>query len=292
MSDVAVRFVRESGRNQPEHDRPGRGGPAGPRGVQNVDRRLNPYLPLVPLLAEFVRCEAQHPRRQVLRDRLAHGFTPVVRHLSRRYQGRGEPVADLEQVGMIGLLGALDRFDPPAGCRLLDAFLGFAIPTITGEIRRHFRDRTWAVRVPRRLKDQQVRVRAAVESLSAELGRAPRPTEIAARLGCDVAELIELLEAQNAYSTSSLDEPAGDGGATLADRLGDVDPVIDRIEHREALRNAIAGLPERERTILVLRFFDDLTQTQIAAKVGLSQMHVSRLLQRSLSAIRQQLNAP
>ena len=132
----------------------------------------------------------------MLRDRLTEGFRPVVQNISRRYQGRGEPAVDLEQVGMIGLLGAIDRFDPPPGCRLLDAFLGFAIPTITGEIRRHFRDRTWAVRVPRRLKDQQATVREAVESLSAELGRAHRPTEIAARLGCDITELIELLEAQ------------------------------------------------------------------------------------------------
>jgi RNA polymerase sigma-B factor len=269
MSEVAVRPVRS----------------------RSVHRRSSEYLPLAPLLVEFVECAAQHPRRQMLRDGLAEGFTPVVRHLSRRYQGRGEPVADLEQVGMIGLLGAIDRFAPPPASPLVDAFLAFAIPTITGEIRRHFRDRTWAVRVPRRLKDQQVRVRGAVESLSGELGRAPRRSEIAARLGCDAGELIEILEAQNAYSTSSLDEHTGDSGLTPADRLGDVDPVIDRIEHREALRNAIAGLPQRERTILLLRFFGDLTQTQIAAEVGLSQMHVSRLLHHSLSVIRQQLRA-
>jgi RNA polymerase sigma-B factor len=225
----------------------------------------------------------------VVRDGLARGFRPVVQHIARRYRDRGEPVVDLEQVGMIGLLGAIDRFDPPPGSRLLDAFLGFAIPTITGEIRRHFRDRTWAVRVPRRLKDQQGRLRGAVESLSAELGRAPRPTEIAARLGCDIAELIELLESQNAYRASSLDQPAGDGGLSLVDCLGDVDAVIDRIEHRDALRTALAGLPDRERNIIVLRFFGDLTQTQIADRVGLSQMHVSRLLQKTLLAVRQQL---
>ncbi len=291
MSDVAVRSGRRFGaRDQVEQCPSDRDDPAGRDGVPSIDRRSSPYLPLVPLLAELVGGPVQPCRRQVLRDRLTEGFRPVVRNISRRYQGRGEPAVDLEQVGMIGLLGAIDRFDPPPGCRLLDAFLGFAIPTITGEIRRHFRDRTWAVRVPRRLKDQQAKVREAVESLSAELGRAPRPTEIAARLGCDIAELIELLEAQNAYRTSSLDQPAGDGGLTLADRLGEVDPVIDRIEHREALRNALAGLPQRERNIIVLRFFGDLTQTQIAAQVGLSQMHVSRLLQQSLSVIRQQLS--
>ena len=266
MSDLAVRARRSAG----------------------VDQR-SPYLPLVPLLAELIARGGQPRRRQVLRDRLSRGFQPVVLNIARRYRDRGEPVVDLEQVGMIGLLGAIDRFDPPPGSRLLDAFLGFAIPTITGEIRRHFRDRTWGVRVPRRLKDQQGRVRGAVESLSAELGRAPRPTEIAARLGCDIAEMIELLEAQNAYRSSSLDEPNGDGGLTLTDRLGAVDPIIDRIEHRDALRIALAGLPERERNIIVLRFFGDLTQTQIAARVGLSQMHVSRLLHQSLSAIRLQL---
>jgi RNA polymerase sigma-B factor len=290
MSDVAVRSAPHTDDGRFAGGSPAPGRPAVPHGEQGVDRRSASYLPLVPALVEFVGRARRHPRRSELRDHLVIGFTPLVLHIARRYQGRGEPVADLEQVGMLGLLGAIDRFDPPPQSHPLDAFLGYAIPTITGEIRRHFRDRTWAVRVPRRLKDQQLRVRQAVESLSTELCRAPRPTEIAARLGCPVEELIEILHAQQAYCAAPLDEPAPGSASTVAERLGLDDPALDRIEHREALRHAIDRLPERERTILVLRFFGDLTQTQIAAEVGLSQVHVSRLLQQSLSAIRQHLH--
>jgi RNA polymerase sigma-B factor len=293
MSEVAVRPIRA---DRVESDRPDPGStPLGKSPASGVvdepGREASRYDPLLPLLAELVGLDRDDPRRRALREQLTAGFTPVVRNIARRYAGRGEPAADLEQVGTIGLLGALDRFAPAPDRHLLDAFLSYAIPTITGEIRRHFRDHTWPMRVPRRLKDLQVPVRAAVESLSTTLRRAPRPSEVAARLGCPVEEVIEVLQAQEAYSTAPLDAPAVGGMPTLVESLGRIDPALNRIEHRQALRQALAGLPERERRIIILRFFDDLSQTQIGARTGLSQMHVSRLLSQTLGAIRHQMNA-
>jgi RNA polymerase sigma-B factor len=191
------------------------------------------------------------------------------------------------QAGTIGLIGAVDRFDPGRG---LD-FLSFAVPTITGEIRRHFRDRTWAMRVPRRLKDIQVAMSRVVDPLSQELGRAPRPTEIARRLGLPLEDVLEGLSARQAYRNDSLDRATGSGDEPLADQLGDLDHGIEGVEYREALAPLLAALSDRERTILILRFFGNRTQSQIAEVIGVSQMQVSRLLDRTLQRLRHQLDA-
>lgn len=241
-----------------------------------------PYGHLTPLLLEFAGAEAGDPRRRALRDELIMGYLPVVQHIARRYRGRGESVDDLEQAGVIGLVQALQRFDPVRGTD----FLGYLVPTVTGEVRRHFRDRTWSMRVPRRLKDLQHTVRQAVEDLSARLRRAPRPSEIAAHVGLPVEDVIDALQAHSAHSPDSLDAVTGDATSPLVTRLGRLDEGLDAIEHRDALRAALDDLPERERTIIVLRFFEDLTQTQIAHEVGVSQMHVSRLLSRTLATLR------
>lgn len=249
---------------------------------ESAGRGRHRYRHLDPLLEEFAGLGQDDPRRRVLRDRLVSGFLPVVEHIARRYRGRGEPVADLEQVGMIGLLNALDRFDPERGVN----FLGYVVPTVTGEIRRHFRDRTWSMRVPRRLKDLQGPIRDAVASLSHELQRAPRPSEIAGRLGISIEEVVEGLRAQDGYKASSLDALVGGTGRALNETLGRADGALDKVEYRQALRLLLDQLPDRERKILVLRFFGDLTQTQIAMQMGISQMHVSRLLSQTLATLR------
>jgi RNA polymerase sigma-B factor len=243
------------------------------------------YDHLTPLLYEFAALPPSDRRRRALRDELATGYLPVVQHIARRYRNRGEPIDDLEQVGAVGLLGALERFDPSHGV----GFLSFAVPTITGEIRRHFRDRTWAMRVPRRLKDLQGPMGEAVGVLTTSLGRAPRPTEIAAHLDVPVAEIVDALAAQQAHTPDSLDAftPAGDA----AHQLGTVDTALASAEYRHELRAALAELPDRERAIVVLRFFGDLTQSQIAERFGLSQMHVSRLLGQTLARLRARIDA-
>lgn len=244
------------------------------------------YDHLVPLLAEYAALDRSDPRRRVLRDELATAFLPVVHHIARRYSGRGEPTNDLEQVGAVALLGALERFDPARGAE----FLSFAVPTITGEVRKHFRDRTWSMRVPRRLKDLQGPIGEAVTTLSATLNRAPRPSEIADHLDVPVDEVVDALGAQRAYSADSLDALTRSGDTSLLDLLGRADAELVKAEYRDELRRALADLPDRERTIVVLRFFGDLTQTEIAAKVGLSQMHVSRLLASTLATLRARID--
>ena len=246
------------------------------------------YDHLIPVLYRFAALPASDRRRRALRDELATGYLPVVQHIARRYRNRGEPVDDLEQVGAVGLLGALERYDPSHG----SGFLSFAVPTITGEIRRHFRDRTWAMRVPRRLKDLQGPMGEAVGVLTASLGRAPRPSEIAAHLDAPVAEIVEALAVQQAHTPDSLDALAAAGSTAPVDLLGEVDTALATAEYRPELRAALADLPERERAIVVLRFFGDLTQSQIAERLGLSQMHISRLLSQTLATLRARIDAP
>ncbi len=188
----------------------------------------------------------------------------------------------------VGLINAIDRFTPDRGAD----FFSFAVPTISGEVRRHFRDLGWSMRVPRRLKDLHVSINSAVSHLSQELGRAPRPSEIATHLGVPVTDVLEGLEASEAYRSTSLDEllSSEQGSATVGELVGEADSEIDRVEYRQALRPLLAELAERERTIVVLRFFGNLTQTQIADKVGISQMHVSRLLAQTLDRLRDRLD--
>jgi RNA polymerase sigma-B factor len=253
----------------------------------------NGYEHLAPLFAEHSALPEGHPHRERLRAELIAGYLPVARNVARRYGRRGEPPQDLEQVASVALILAVDRFDPG---REVD-FLSFAVPTINGEVLRYFRDRVHTIRTPRRLREMQSRIHAAAAELSQRHGRAPRPSEIARHLNLDVEIILEALAAQGAAHTASLDEPGwrddeGSGSGhrgRFAAALGQTEPEFDLVEHREGLAPLLAALPERERKILLLRFFRGLTQTEIAAEVGLSQMHVSRLLSRTLTRLRRQL---
>lgn len=243
---------------------------------------------LVRLHHRYADLTGEDPERQRLRDQLITGYLSLAEHLARRFANRGEPLEDLVQVATVGLIHAVDRFEPARGGN----FLSFALPTITGEIRRYFRDHGWSARVPRRLKDLHVTLRDAQTELSQQLGRAPRPSEIAQRLALPTAEVIEGLQAGEAYQTSSLDEilsSASGSTTTLGELLGDLDADLDIIEDREALRPLLAKLSSRDRTILALRFFRGLTQTQIAEQVGMSQMHVSRILRQALAFLQEKM---
>ena len=237
------------------------------------------------LFARFTELPEDDPKRSRVRDQLVEMHLPLVEYLARRFAGRGEPVDDLEQAGTVGLLNAVDRFEPDRG---ID-FLSYAVPTITGEVRRHFRDRTWSMRVPRRLKDLQSSINSTVSQLSQELNRAPKPSEIAGRLDIPVEEVVEGLDAQQAYRSTSLDELVSGADTSLADTLGAADAELDKVEYRQTLAPLLDELPERERTILVLRFFGNMTQTQIADRVGISQMHVSRLLAQTVAGLRRKM---
>ncbi|GAA4693141.1 RNA polymerase sigma factor SigF [Pseudonocardia yuanmonensis] len=247
------------------------------------------YIGLMPTLERYASLPPEHPDRPRLREELALGFLPVVRHVAARH-ARGYPggLDDLVQVGALGLLSALDRWDPELA---RGEFLGYLVPCVRGEILRYFRDRTWTMRVPRRLKDLTVAIRQVTGPLSQQLGRAPRPSELAAHLDVPVEEVIEALDAESNQYTGSLDAVLGedDGDNPITNRLGELDAALDLVEYRHALRPLLDRLPERERTILLLRFFGELTQTQIAERIGISQMHVSRLLSRTLRRLRSEL---
>jgi RNA polymerase sigma-B factor len=224
-----------------------------------------------------------------LRDELVEAHVPLAQFLARRFSHRGETHEDLVQVALLGLLKAVDRFDPGRGLQ----FSTFATPTIVGEIKRHFRDRGWAMRVPRRVQELHLHLARVVGALSQELGRSPTVAEIAAQVGGSEEEVLEAMEAGGMYRLASLDGPAatGEEGGDLVSMIGDADPEFDRIEHQVELTSLLAELPEREQTIVYLRFFRGLTQSEIAATVGISQMHVSRLLARSLELLRERAGA-
>jgi RNA polymerase sigma-B factor len=252
------------------------------------DSRPNEYADVRGMFRELAGLAADSSEFQRHRDKIVERCLPLADHIARRFEGRGEPRDDLVQVARVGLVNAVVRFDVDAG----SDFVSFAVPTIMGEVRRHFRDNSWSVKVPRRLKELHLRLGAATAELSQRLGRAPTATELAAELGMDRAEVVEGLVAGSSYNTLSIDSGSGsddDDARAIADTLGDADAGLDRIEDREALRPLLEALPERERTVLVLRFFDSMTQTQIAERVGISQMHVSRLLAKSLTRLRDQL---
>jgi RNA polymerase sigma-B factor len=253
-----------------------------------VTRADPEYGHLSPLLERYSSLPADHPDREGLREELVRGYLPVAQHIARRFSNRGEPLDDLVQVATVGLINAVDRYSPDRGTD----FFSFAVPTISGEVRRHFRDLGWSMRVPRRLKDLHVSINGTVSELSQSLGRAPKPTEIAERLGVPVADVLEGLEASEAYRSSSLDEmlSSEQGSATVGELVGEADAELDRVDFRQALRPVLAELAERERTIVLLRFFGNMTQTQIADRVGISQMHVSRLLAQTLDRLRARLD--
>jgi RNA polymerase sigma-B factor len=236
-------------------------------------------------LARFFEYRKTKDRR--LRDELISEHLGLAISLARRFAGRGEAVDDLEQIATLGLLKAVERFEPERGL----AFSTFATPTISGEIKRHFRDRSWSVRVPRALQELGLRLTATVGDLTNELGRSPTVAEIAARIEVDPEAVLEAMEANRAFATQSLDAQLPGDDRTLGDTIGAEETGLDQIEHEMVVSDLLATLPEREQTILRLRFFDGLTQTEIANRVGISQMHVSRLLARSLDALRQNLDA-
>jgi len=245
------------------------------------------YDHLAPLFAELATTPEGDPRRERLRDELVTEHLPVAKHIARRFGHRGEPHDDLVQVATLGLINAVDRFDPERG----SDFLSFAVPTIMGEVRKYFRDSSWSVRMPRRLKELHLAINAGSSRLSQTLGRAPTPSELAQHLGLSREEVHEGLQAGNAYHSASLDDLllAEDSSISLGSTLGEVDPELEVIEQREALHPLLEQLPERERTIVVMRFFGNMTQTQIAQKIGISQMHVSRLLAKTLRQLREGL---
>ncbi len=216
----------------------------------------------------------------LLRDALVEANIGLARHLARRFAHRGEPPDELEQVALVGLLKAVERFEPERGAQ----FSTFAVPTIVGELKRHFRDRGWAVRVPRRVQELYLEVGATVARLSQDLGRSPTPAEVAASARVPVETVIEALEAGDLYHLASLDEP-GEQGRPRDPAAPDQFLPLDQ---RLVIEGMLATLPARDRLIIELRFFDGLTQTEIAERVGISQMHVSRLLTRSLEVLRVQ----
>ncbi|MCB0915965.1 MAG: RNA polymerase sigma factor SigF [Actinobacteria bacterium] len=219
------------------------------------------------------------------REQLVKLHMPLVAHIVRRFTDRGEPTDDLMQVGSIGLLKAIDRFDASRGA----GFATYATPTIIGEIKRHFRDRGWSVKVPRRLQDLGIKIRRTREELTNTLGRSPTVAEVAEALGVDEDDVLEALESAQAYSSASLEAPSEHDSRGIGDSLGTEDLEISLVVDRETLRPALAALEPRQRQILVMRFFGHKTQSEIAESLGISQVHVSRLLSKTLAELRETL---
>jgi RNA polymerase sigma-B factor len=223
------------------------------------------------------------------RERLIEQYLPLVRSLARRYSHRGEQLEDLVQVGCIGLIKAIDRFDVDRGVELTT----YATPNIIGEIKRHFRDKGWSIRVPRGLQELNVKLSRLIEELTVQLERSPTIPELAKAAGVEEEEVLEALETGQAYATLSLSAPGPGGGDDSdldpLDSLGEIEPEYEVSENRAVLAPGLRALDERERRILHLRFFEGLTQSQIAQQVGISQMHVSRLIRRSLEKVREEI---
>lgn len=259
-----------------------------PRAAGSGSQSGSEYADVGDMFRELALYDADSPDFRNRKDKIVERCLPLADHIARRFEGRGELRDDLVQVARVGLVNAVTRFDVETG----SDFVSFAVPTIMGEVRRHFRDNSWSVKVPRRLKELHLRLGVATAELSQRLGRAPTASELAAELELSRDEVVEGLVAGSSYNTLSIDGGGSsdeDDVRSIADTLGEVDDRMDRIEDREALRPLLDDLPERERTVLVLRFFESMTQTQIAERVGISQMHVSRLLAKSLTKLRDQL---
>jgi RNA polymerase sigma-B factor len=233
------------------------------------------------LLVAYHRDGDRQAREQVLVE-----LMPLVRSLAARYTGRGEPLDDLVQVGAVGLIKAVDRFDVSRGVE----FTSYGVPTIVGEIRRHFRDKAWAMHVPRRIKELSVRLSRVLDELTTSLGRSPTIAELAEAAAVDEEDVIDALDAGHAYSTRSLDAGPG-SNEQLAERLAGTDPGFDGVDDRWLLSAGFEALDPRARRIVELRFFEEKTQSQIAAELGISQMHVSRLLRNAFEVMRGSIEA-
>ncbi|MEU9543674.1 RNA polymerase sigma factor SigF [Streptomyces mirabilis] len=223
-----------------------------------------------------------------LREQIVEAWLPMANRLAGRFRNRGESLEDLRQVAALGLVKAVDRYDPELG----NAFESYAVPTVTGEIKRHFRDHMWTLHVPRRVQDLRNRVRFAVQELSGTIsGRGPTVAEIAEHARMSEEDVKAGLEALESFTALSLDAQVSgsDDGYSLSDALGSADPALDVVIDREAVKPRLQALPERERTILYMRFFGDMTQSRIADELGISQMHVSRLISRCCHRLRDQV---
>jgi RNA polymerase sigma-B factor len=235
------------------------------------------------LLAAALSLPENAPERADLRRQAIEDNIAFAQRLARRFRDRGEPVDDLIQVAMVGLVNAVDGYDPTRGCE----FAGYATPTIVGEIRRYFRDKGWRIKVPRRLQELRLQVNRARVELSQSMSASPSVADLAKHLDVSEDEVVEAIEVARLYHPVSLSAPAGpDSDLGVADPIGDVDPGMEAVENRESVKPLLASLPERERRILTMRFFHDMTQSQIAAEIGISQMHVSRLLTQTLAKLR------
>ncbi|SDE39918.1 SigB/SigF/SigG family RNA polymerase sigma factor [Glycomyces harbinensis] len=253
----------------------------------DTKRDRNEYQSLTPLFDRLAALEDNHPDRADLRDRLITGHLPLAAHIAQRYAGKGISKEELLQVASVGLIHAVDRFDPARG----SDFLSYAVPTMMGEVRRHFRDTTWPMRVPRRLQELRLAINQAGAELTQALGRPVTNADLARHLGVTEAEIEEGMEARQAFRSVSLDEPAfqdADSGS-LAKLIGGDDDALMLVIDHEALVPLLQDLPPREQRILALRFYDELTQAQIGEEVGISQMHVSRLLKATLEDLREHL---
>lgn len=236
------------------------------------------------LLSDMNRLPEGDSRREVIRSQIVDLHLPVAKSIANRYARRGEPLEDIQQAAFLGLVKAINRFDPAVG----DNFLAYATPMMVGEVKRHFRDRTWSLRMPRPLQELGLAMTPVVRDFVHRNGRYPTTAEIAEAMNLSEAEAADAIVAWASYRPVSLDVPAGEDedAAALGDNLGREDPALESLVDGQALRPLIDELPERDRTILLLRYFGNKTQSEIGAEIGLSQMHVSRLLRRSLERLR------
>ncbi|MCG5212580.1 SigB/SigF/SigG family RNA polymerase sigma factor [Streptosporangium sp. KLBMP 9127] len=256
--------------------------------VQEIARDIDD-LTAEELLAEAASPGVEECRRERLRERIVEMHRPLAMEIARRYRYRGEPLEDLLQAAYVGLMKAVNGFDPSLG----HAFRGYAVVTMTGEVKRHFRDRTWAIRVPRLYQERRSELNRLVADLSQELRRSPTVAELAAKMNISEEDVLLTLDASAAYSTLSLDAPLGgdDDAAALGDLIPEDDDAMSALVDREAVKPLIDGLPPREKNILLLRFFGNMTQAEIAAEFDISQMHVSRILRKVLDRLRAELVA-
>lgn len=249
-------------------------------------RERDDYKDVVPTLSRLAELDASSAAAAQLREATITRCLPLAEHIARRFDGRGEALDDLVQVARLGLVKAIDGFEPERGFE----FVSYAVPTIMGEVRRYFRDAGWSMRVPRRVQELNAHINRAVDKLSQTLGRSPSAREIAAELGIDIREVSEGLLAKNAYQTLSMDATFGDSDdVSLSEMVGEDDAELANVEIHDAIRPVLEKLPSVERRVLLLRFFGSMTQTEIASRVGVSQMQVSRILARTLGKLRTQL---
>ncbi|MDN3241814.1 SigB/SigF/SigG family RNA polymerase sigma factor [Glycomyces tritici] len=245
------------------------------------------YGEFAPLFGQMAGLDVHDPRREELRSRIITGYLPLADHIARRYSSRGIAKDDLAQVATVGLIRAIDRFDHERG-----EFLSFAVPTVMGEVRRHFRDTAWPVRLPRRLQEVRMAITTAALQLSQTLGRPATAGDLAERLGIPESEVLEGLEAIKSLRSVSLDQPVHEDGLSPVETIGSEDLALELVDNLTSLLPLLRRLPTRERQILALRFFGEKTQSQIGTEIGVSQMHVSRLLKSTLTELRAGMLTP